>query len=626
MQKTPPNHLIRFGVFEVDPRSGELRSKGSRVKLQDQPLQVLLAVLEKSGEVVTREELRARLWPADTFVDFEHGLNAAVKRLRDALGDTAENSKYIETLPRRGYRFIAATVPDAMQPVQIQAPSRRWVVLLVVAALSVLAPLVFILDAGGLRSRVMSRSPATAQIHSLAVLPLTNLSGDPQQEYFSDGMTEVLTDDLAKIAALRIVSRTSAMRYKATQKSLSEIARELNVDAVIEGSAQRSGNRIRITAQLIDARTDQHLWGETYERDLGDVLLLQSAVAQAIAERIHARLTPQEQSRARSTSVVVNAEAYEAYLKGRFYGAEVTGTRAALKRAQGYYEDAVRKDPRFALAYAGLADCHLSLGTFRLVPPQDAYRQASTAIQKALQLDQALSEAHGSLGYLSWQFGWDWQAAEKEFRYALELNPNSIEGHESLVWFLAWSDRRDEALAEVEKMRQLDPAYPFISLQESAVYYHQRDYKGLVEASEKSVAGYSSGWQSHYFLAVGYEGSGRPAQAIPEYQRAVELSEADTDTVAGLAHAYSMAGKRADAEKILRELLTQSKTDYVSPYMIGVIYAGLGNKDKAFEFLEKAYKEKSPDVAYFLRADLRIDALRSDPRFQDLLRRMNFPK
>jgi TolB-like protein/DNA-binding winged helix-turn-helix (wHTH) protein len=616
--------VLRFGTFEVDVPAGELRKNGLKLKLQEQPFQVLCLLLEHPGEVVTREELRSRLWPGDTFGDFDHGVNAAIKRVRDALGDPPDNPRFIETLPRRGYRFIGTTVPNAIRPQQVQSPRRRWVLLLACATLTVMAAVLFIEDAGGLRSRLLSRSAAQARIHSLAVLPLTNLSGDPEQEYFSDGMTEVLTDDLSKIGTLRVVSRTSAMRYKATKEPLAEIARELKVDGVIEGSILRSGNRVRITAELIDARTDQHLWGQTYERDLGDVLLLQSAVAQAIAERIHARLTPQEESRVRSISVV-NPDAYEAYLKGRFYGSEVTGTGAALKRAQGYYEDSVRKDPRFALAYAGLADCFLDQGAYRLVPPQDAYRQASAAIEKALQLDPALSEAHSSLGYLNWQFAWDWQTAEKELRYAVDLNPNSIEGHETLVWFLAWSGQRTEALAEVGKMRQLDPAYPFIPLQESGVYYHQRDYKSLVEASEKSVAGYSNGWQSHYFLAVGYEGSGRPAEAIPEYQRAVDLSEGDTDTIAGLAHAYVAAGRRTEAEKILRQLQIRSTTNYVSPYMSGVIYAGLGDKDKAFEFLEKAYKEKSPDLAYFIKADLRIDPLRSDPRFQNLLRRMNFP-
>jgi TolB-like protein/Tfp pilus assembly protein PilF len=461
-------------------------------------------------------------------------------------------------------------------------------------------------------------------ITSLAVLPLENLSRDPQQEYFSDGMTEALTDDLSKITALRVVSRRSAMRYKATKEPLADIARELNVDGVIEGSVLRSGNRVRIRTELLDARTDQQLWGQAYERELGDVLMLQNDVAQAIAERIHARLAPQQQSHVRSNSEV-NPEAYEDYLKGRFYGTDVTGTRAALKQAQGYYEDAIRKDPTFALAYVGLADCFLVLGANRLVPPKDAYQKGGEAIHKALQLDEALGEAHSSLGHFAWRFEWNWQQAEKELRYAIELNPNSIENHESLVWYLAWSGGRGEALAEVEKMRQLDPAYPFIPLQQSGVYYHQRDYKSLVEAGEKSVAAYPNGWSSHYFLAVGYEGSGQPAQAIPEYQRAIELSEADTDTMAGLAHAYTVTGRRPEAEKILRELQTQSKTRYVSPYMIGVIYAGLGNKNRAFEFLEYAYNEKSPDVAYFVKADLRIDSLRSDPRFQNLLRRMNFP-
>ena len=630
MPANSSSRIIRFSTFEVNLDTGELRERGQRVKLQEQPFQVLAALLERPGELVTREELRRKLWPTDTFVDFDHSLNAAIKRLRDALGESAERPVFIETLARRGYRFICPSNMDPMPqgpphsslPVApLKSVSRRHLLSLGAIVFATLLALVV-----GLNWERFSGPRTDARekpITSLAVLPLENLSRDPEQEYFSDGMTEALTEDLSKIATLRVVSRTSAMRYKATKKPLVEIARELNVDGVIEGSVLRSGNRVRITAELIDARRDQHVWGHTYERDLGDVLLLQSEVAQTIAERIHARLTPQEQSRARSASVV-NPEAYEAYLKGKFYGAEVTGTRAALKQAQRYYQDAVRKDPTFALAYAGLANCYLSQGAFRLVPPQDAYRQASAAIHKALQLDEALSEAHASLGYLDWQFEWNWQQAERELRYAVELNPNSMESHEALVWYLAWSGRRDEALAEVGKIGQLDPAYPFTSLQETGVYYHQRDYKSFVEVGKKSVAAYPN-WASHYFLAVGYDGSGRPAQAIPEYQRAVELSEADTDAIAGLAHAYVASGKRSEAEEILRELQTRSKTDYVAPYMIGAIYAGLGKRDKAFEFLERAYKEKSPDLAYFLKADLRIDSLRSDPRFQDLLHRMNFP-
>jgi len=624
--------VARFGVYEFAPHTQELRKAGIRIRLEGQPLAILQMLLERPGELVTREELQKELWPTDTFVDFEHSLNAAVKRLRAALNDSADQPRYVETLARRGYRFIAplnaagaetgivaSVVPPT--PAVAQTPSnargrRVWLIAIAVFALAV--------GGWGWRQwRYRFAVPAVPVIRSLAVLPLTNLSGDPSQEYVADGMTEALIGRLSRIRDLRVISRTSVMRFKNSQLAVPEIAKALRVDAIVEGSVIRERNRIRVHAQLIRAATDEHFWSEAYDREFRDVLTLQSEVAQTVAQQIQLQLTPEQQAQLRSTPPV-NPDAYEAYLKGRFY--EGLSTRAALKQAQGYYEEAARKDPTFALAYVGLADCYLDLGAYRLVPPQDAYRQGSAAIHKALQLDQALGEAHGSLGYLDWRYEWNWTEAERELRYAVELNANSMESHETLVWYLSWSGRRSEALAEVEKMRQLDPAYPFISLQQAGVYYHQRDYTSLVEAGQKSVTAYPNSWQSHYFLAVGYEGSGRPAQAIPEYRRGVELSEADTDPMAGVAHASALAGKRIEAEKILRELQTQSKTQYVSPYMIAVIYADLGNKNKAFEFLEKAYKEKSPDLAYFLKADLRIDPLRSDLRFQDLLHRMNFPK
>jgi len=621
--KTEPNCLIRFGVFEVDPRTGELRSKGSRVKLQDQPLQILLALLEKPGEVVTREELRAKLWPTDTFVDFDHGLNAAVKRLRDALDDSAESPHFIETLPRRGYRFISTIVADTMNPEQHWSLPKKWVLPLAVAVLALIALAVLAMDIGGQRSRFFSRSFAQPQIHSLAVLPLTNMSGDPEQEYFADGMTEELITELSQIGSLRVISRTSVMRYKGEKKKpLAQIGRELNVDAEMEGSVLRAGNRVRIAAHMIYAPTDENVMAETYERDLGDVLKLQSEVAQAIAQQVRIQLTPEQQARLHSAPVV-NPRAYEAYLKGRFY---IDETQAAIRQAQSYFEEAVREDPSFALAYVGLADCYLVLGEFRWMPPQDANRHASEAVHKALQLDESLGEAHSTLGDLNWRYDWDWQAAEREFRHAIDLSPNNVEGHGALVWYLAWSGRRDAALAEVQKIRTLDPADPFTSLNESGVYYHQRDYKSLIEASQRWVITNPNAWSGHYYLAVGYEGSGQREQAVPEYQRSVDLSQRDSDATAGLAHVYATMGKRAEAEKILGDLLRQSKTTYVSPYMIAAIYSGLGQNDKAFEFLEKAYQEKSPDIPYFIKADLRIDTLRSDPRFEDLLRRIGLPQ
>jgi serine/threonine protein kinase/tetratricopeptide (TPR) repeat protein len=500
---------------------------------------------------------------------------------------------------------------------------RRGLTLLVPGiALALLVGAVALTNVGALRQRLFGR-PGAGTIRSLAVLPLENLSRDPEQDYFADGMTETLITNLSRIDTLRVVSRTSVMHYKRTNKTLPEIAKELNVDGVVEGSVMRSGTRVRITTQLLEARTDRHVWADTYDRDLVDVLRLQSEVAEAVAQQVRIQLTPEQQARFRSAPAV-NPKAYEAYLNGRSF--EYANTQVSIKRAQSYFEEAIREDPNFALAYAGLAECYLDLGAFRWMSPQDAYRHGSEAVHKALKLDDTLGEAHSTLGYLDWQFSWDWHAAEREIRHAVDLNPNYVEGHLTLAWYLAWTSHRDEALAEVQKILRLDPVFPYIALQEAGVYYHLRDYKSLLEAAEKSVAKNPGNWSSHYFLAVGYEGSGRPAQAVPEYQQAVELSQRDFDALAGLAHAYAAMGKRAEAEKILNELQRQAKGAYVSPYMIAVTYAGLGQNDKAFEFLEKAYRERSPDIAYFLKADLRLDPLRPDPRFLDLLRRVDFPQ
>jgi eukaryotic-like serine/threonine-protein kinase len=477
---------------------------------------------------------------------------------------------------------------------------------------------------GRLHERVAGEE-AAQQIRSIAVLPLTNFSGDTEQEYFSDGMTEALTTNLSQIKALRVISRTSAMHYKRTNKNLQEIARELNVDGVVEGSVMRAGNRVRITAQLIQTRTDQHLWAETYERDLGDVLKLQSEVAQAIVQHVRVQLTSKQQARLVSARTV-NPQAYEAYLKGRFYRNTVSlSTQQAIQQAQSYFQLAVQKDPSFAPAYAGLADCYEMLGEFRQ-NPQDAYRQAKEAIRKALDLDETLGEAHSVLGTLSWRSDWDWNTAEKELTYAVELNPNLVDAHGALAVYLGWMGRRAEALTEIAKIRELDPD-PIVALAyEITIYYHQRDFGTLLDAGRKYVALNKNAWSGHYFLATGHDGSGQHLDAIPEYQKAVELSQRETDPVVGLAHAYAAMGRRREAEKILHELHRQSKTTYVSPYMMAAVYAGLGEKDKAFLFLEEAYRERSSDLSWFLKADLRIDSLRSDPRFQDLLRRMNLPQ
>jgi len=636
MAEVSQSRIIRFGQFELDAQAGELRKNGVRLRLQQQPFQVLAELLANAGRIVTRQELQRKLWPADTFVDFDVGLNTAISKLRQTLDDDAEHPRYIETVAKRGYRFVAPVTPSngstpavavsssallstdtTAAVVNRRRSTMRWWAIGFIAVLLV----------GFLIStrRLIKLSPSLEQqsIKAIAVLPLENLTGDAAQEYFADGMTDALITDLSKIGALRVISRTSSMQYKGAHKTVPEIAKELNVEGVIEGSVMRSGNKVRITAQLIHARTEQHLWGETYDRDLGDVLRLQSEVAQAIARQVRVQLTPQQQARLGSTRPV-NPAAYETYLKGRFYETTSFSTLQAIRNAQRYFEEAIQKDPDFAPAYVGLAHCYNELGSFRWVPPQDAYLSAKAALNKALQLDETLAEAHDGLGWLSWRYDWDWPTAEREFRYAVELNPNYGDGHGSLAIYLGWAGRRAEALAEAAKIRDLSPAWTFGP--DPVIYYHLRDYKAMVEFGRRFVPSNPGFWQVHFFLAVGYEGSGQRLEAIPEYQQAVKLSLGDTDPTAGLAHAYAMAGKRAYAEKILRELLQKSKTSYISPYMIGTIYAGLGEKDKAFEFLEKAYQQRSPDIPYFLKADMRIDNLRSDPRLRDLLRRVGLPQ
>jgi TolB-like protein/DNA-binding winged helix-turn-helix (wHTH) protein/Flp pilus assembly protein TadD len=637
LASTPAARVLRFDTFELDLRAGELRKRGVKLRLQGQPLQVLAVLLQHGGDVVTREEFRAQLWLADTFVDFDHSLHNAIARIREALGDSAEKPRYIETLPRHGYRFIAP-VEEVQAPRVSEANGNKTREALAVAPPSArqsktraaVALTLLILAATGSAfwlARAVSRPTSAApRLGSIAVLPLENLSGDPTQEYFADGMTEQLITDLAKVGSLRVISRTSVMRYKGTKKGLPEIARELNVDGIVEGSVMRSGNRVRITAQLLNAPTDKHLWAESYERDLGDVLRLQNEVAQAIAQQVRAQLTPQQQAQFRSAGSV-NPNAYEAYLRGRYYLSNQFTMAGPLNMAKSHFEDSIQKDPGFALAYSGLADSYVYMAFFGQgqLPPGRAYRSAKEALRKAVELDDSIGEAHDTLGLLSWRFEWNWDAAEREFNRAIALAPSYSCAHEDRAVYLSFIGRRAEALAEIAKSNELDPG-PSSAMTESAAYYQLRDYQSLVEASRRGVVSSPNEWTEHYNLGVGYEGTGKLLEAISEYQKAIEISNGDHDATASLAHAFAAIGKRAEAEKILHDFERKSKSGYVSPYRIATIYAGLGEKDKAFELLERAYREKSLDISWHLKADLRIDNLRSDPRFQDLVRRVGYPQ
>jgi TolB-like protein/DNA-binding winged helix-turn-helix (wHTH) protein/Tfp pilus assembly protein PilF len=620
--------LLRFDNFELDVRTGELRKHGVRLRLQGQPLQVLAALLKRAGDVVTREELRAQIWTTDTFVDFDHSLHNAIARLREVLGDSAERPRYIETLPRRGYRFVAPvdagdlpapsgaadSAPPSGLPGHLRLTKSHALLLTAVFAVLVISIAFWLARTGG------APTSAAPRLNSIAVLPLDNLSGDPSEEFFADGMTDQLITDLAQVGSLRVISRTSVLQYKGTKKTLPEIARELHVDAIVEGSVIRSGQRVRVTAQLLLGPTDQHLWAETYDRDAGDALKLQGEVANAIAQQIRAQLTPQLEAQLRA-ALPVNPAAYDAYLKGRLYFTTEYTKPNSLRKAQHLFEEAIQKDPNFALAYAGLADTFVYLAFSGALQKGPAYQAAKQAVAKALQLDDTIGEAHDTLGLLNWQFDWDWDAAEREFNRAIALAPSYSCAHEDRAIFLASVGRRSEALAEIAKIDQLDYGFSSAST-ESQTYYALRNYPALIEASKRGLLLDPKDSRQHYFLGAGYEGTGELQQAIAEFQKAVQLSDGSLRPGVALAHAYSAAGKKAEAEKVLHDLERKAKHTSASPYTMATIYAGLGENDKAFDLLEQAYSEKSLDIPSKLKSDLLLDSLRSDPRFQILLRRI----
>lgn len=622
--------FIRFAAFEVDLRAGELHKRGLKVKLQGQPFQILAMLLERPGEVVTREELRQKLWPAEVFVDFNQGLNNAIKKLRLALGDSAENPRFVETLARHGYRFIAPVDSlDRAFPAGA-APPRDWTFLrtrtilrrftVSVLAFVLLVALALGLNVGKLRERLLGR-PGPPHIESVAVLPLENLTGDSSQEYFVDGMTDALITDLAQISALRVISRTSVMQYKGARKPLLEIAKRLNVDAVVEGAVVRSGDRVRISAQLVHVATDKHLWAKSYEGDLRDVLALQSDAARDIVREIRIRLTAEEQMQL-AHAIPVNTEAYELYLKGRYFWNK--RTPEDLKKALDYFQRAIDRDRNYALAYAGLADTYDLLGNYRVAGIEEPYAKAKAAANKALEIDETLAEAHASLGFAKLWHDWDWSGAEREFKHAIALNPNYATAHHWYAVYFWAVGQLDKAIAEMQRALELDPLSLIINRNAAWTFYFARQYDRAIEQAQKAIEMDPNFALAHLTLGDAYLQKRMNEQAIAEFQRGV-AHWPDFQYVV-LGYAYAAAGKRGEATKILNQLKRRWPQDSQMPYPyeLALIYLGLGQKDQAFVWLDRAYKRRA-DSLIRLRVEPFVDPLRSDPRFQDLLRRMNFP-
>jgi len=573
----------RFGDFEFDSRARQLRKHGHTIRLHGQPLEILGLLLERPAQVVLREELRARLWPQDTFVDFEHSLNAAVNKLREALDDDANNLRFIETVPRRGYRFISAVGLHDSQNLLGEWSSPR--------------------------------------IQSLVVLPLENLSNDPEQEYFADGMTDQLITNLAQISALKVISRTSAMRYKGTKKSLPEIARELHVDAVVEGAVMWVGGRVRISAQLIEAPTDYHLWAASYERDLRDVLSMQEEVTRAIASEIRVNLSAQEQARLASTRPI-DPEAYRLYLKGRYYWNKrsLEGFRKAIE----YFQQATAKDPAYALAYVGLADTYTYFSFFDVVPPREAMPKAKAAAARALEIDNRLGEAHVSLGYVSYMYDWDWPAAGKHFEQALTLNPAYSRAHTFYPFYLSSLGRSEEALAVAKRSLDLDPASPAVNHSLAVQFYFARQFDQAIEQAHKTLELDPNFAISYELLGEVYVSRGMYREGLSELEKYSALSRGRAMSLALLGYAHARLGERSQALRMLEQLEATSKERYTPAFSFAVVDAGLGEKDQAFAWLEKAYGERTSRLGY-LKVEPLWDPLRPDPRFADLVRRIGLP-
>jgi TolB-like protein/tetratricopeptide (TPR) repeat protein len=578
MEKTPSRpHEVRFAAFAVDLPSGELRKHGVKVRLQEQPFQMLLVLLERPGEVVTREELRKKLWPGDTFVDFDHSLATAVKKLRRALGDSAAHSQFIETLPRRGYRFIATleAAPRAGKPI-------------------------------------------------LAVLPFENLTGDAGQEYFSDGITEEMIARLGRLHPQRlgVIARASSIRYKNTDKDVDQIGRELGADYVLTGSVRRAGGRVRIAVELVQVKDRTHLWADSFEGDRVNGVTIHGEVARHIARSLQVELLPAKRA-AMAGASTANLEAHGAFLKGRYCLNK--GTAEGVKSAIEHFKEATSRDARYAVAYAGLAVALDLADHFRVLSGKQAFPGAKAAAIKAVELNDSLPEAHNALAFAQHSFDWDWAGAEQTYQRAIGLNPNFATARHWHGFYLGMLGRMDEAIAEIRRAQKLNPLSLIIRTHLGLMLHRGRRYDEAIEQLGQTLEMEPDFAAAHYFLAWAYEQKGMDVETIKHLEKALAVSPGSPDRIGALGHAHAVFKRRGCAEKALKELHKLSERRFVSAYDFAIIYAGLNQADQTFKWLERACEERSFSMLMSLKGEPRLDVLRSDPRFQDLVRRVGLP-
>lgn len=621
-----PTAKLRFRDYELDPDGFDLRRAGHRVRLERKPMELLILLAENQGHLVKRDEIIEKIWGKDFFFDAENGINNAVRKIRSALNDNAEHPLFVETSLGKGYRFIAPVervLEPHSSPASAPGGTRHWLVsvrrltwipgLLAIALITA----AFAFNIAGIRSRVFARS--VPPIRSIVVLPLENLSGDPSQEYFADGITDALITELAQFSSFRVISRTSAMHYKGSHQALPEIARELNVDAIIEGSVTRADNRVRINVQLLEARSDRHLWAKAYDRDTREIMSLQQDVADSIAHEIQAKLTPQENLR-QAQNRQVDPEAYDDYLRGMYFWHKFTVQ--GMRQAQEYFEKSVQKDPSNALGYAWLANTYGQLGDY-VGPRKDFMLKSKETSQKALQLDDKVAVAHGALGWVRWAYDWDWPGAESEFKRAVQLSPGHALSHGIYARYLDSMGRFEEAIHEHRIARELDPL-------DLVLIYDLGDHFVVSREYDKAIAEYRSVLEmdpnfigAHRGLAWAYEGKGMEKESISEWQEEATLAGA-LDLAEAMKIAYRQGGyKSALKARLTYDQHRRSEGSYVSFSRFAGTYAGLGEKDLAVQALQKAFTEREPMA--WLNVDPEWDPIRADPRFQDLVRRAGLP-
>ena len=641
----------RFGVFQLDLASGELYKHGIRIKLQDQPFRVLAVLLEKPGSLVTREELRNRLWDHDTYVDFDHSLNISINKLRDVLGDSAANPRFVETLPRRGYRFVAPvsaedvvapapqvaasamSVPSTNSPgtgspvldpesareiraeiAQSNRRAGRTRVFGIIALACIAVAFIFIV---GPR---IKNGPSRGQGRiMLAVLPFENLTGDNGQDYFVAGLNDEMIAQLGRLhpSKLGVIARSSVAGYATARKPVAEIGRDLNVEYLLEGAVRRMGDRFRITAELVQVKDQTQLWTETYEYDLKDLLRLQEDVASHVSQSLTVEFLPEAKEDLRKFSTA-NADAYEAYLKGRYLWKQET--RASMDEAIVQFNRAIALDPGYAPAYVGLADTYNVLGGYGFVAPDEAFPKGKAAAARALELAPNLSDAYTSMGFASFYYDWDWNEANKNFSKALALNPNNEVAHEFYASFLHAMGRLDEAQQQIHIAKQLAPGSGWLYDDEGWIQLSRRRPEAAIPEFEKAtqLSNFPAG---HLSLAVAYMRIRQFDKALAEVHIAEQSGGDPTRVLEIQGSVQAMSGNAPAAEATLNMLRRGSIHGRVSPYSVALIYASLGKRTEALDWLEKSYREKDTWIVW-IGVLMEWQSLRGEPRFDNLLHRL----